>query len=71
MILRSSDLYELIESNPRDKYLPSYLVLVQHADVRFHVLFACDVPSGNVRVVTAYIPDGTQWKEDLKTRRTP
>ena len=59
--------YEIIESYPDDKYLPSYLVLGQGC----HVLFAVDVAGDNVRVVTAYRPDPRDWQQDLKTRRKP
>ena len=56
-ILRAADIYELVESYPEDKFLPSYLVLGHHKREYFHVLFAADVEAGNVRVVTAYRPD--------------
>ena len=59
--------FEIIESYPDDKYLPSYLVLGRG----FHVLFAVDVVGDNVRVVTAYRPDPKDWQQDLKTRRKP
>ena len=71
MILESAGQYEIIESNPDDKYLPSYLVLSRHTGIQFHVLFAADIAGGNIRVVTAYLPDKTQWEDDLRTRRTP
>lgn len=51
--------YEIIESYPEDKYLPSYLVYVQHQKVVFHILFAVDVVEKNVRVITAYFPKKT------------
>ena len=69
-ILESVNTYEVIESYPEDKYLPSYLVFAQyHGDV-MHILFATDVSGRNVRVVTAYKPDPTEWESDLRTRRT-
>ncbi|HEX8408768.1 MAG TPA: DUF4258 domain-containing protein [Thermoanaerobaculia bacterium] len=58
--------YELVEAYPEDKYLPSYLIIA--ADT-FHVLFATDVAGDNVRVVTAYRPDWSEWLPDLRTRR--
>jgi hypothetical protein len=61
--------YEIIESSPDDKYLPSYLVLARQADDAFHVLFATDVEADHVRVVTAYRPHPDEWEDDLKTRR--
>jgi hypothetical protein len=63
--------YEIIESNPRDKYLPSYLVYARAGEHVFHVLFAADVEGDNVRVVTAYRPDPAEWDDDLKSRRKP
>lgn len=68
-ILVAVDSYEVIESYPDDKYLPSYLVLAKAVDAAFHVLFAVDVEAGNVRVVTAYHPNPNDWELDLKTRR--
>jgi hypothetical protein len=59
----------VIESYPDDKYLPSYLVLISHSGVVFHVLFAVDVPGSNVRVVTAYRPDPNEWEPGFRTRR--
>jgi hypothetical protein len=68
-ILDLADDAEVIEAYPDDKYLPSYLVLTTHSGVAFHILFAADVPGGNVRVVTAYRPDPNEWEPDLRTRR--
>lgn len=64
-ILDAVDSYEIIESYPEDKYLPSYLAL---AATSFHVQFAADVEGDNVRIVTAYRPDPNEWESDLKTR---
>lgn len=65
-ILAAVNTYEIIESYPKDKYLPSYLVL---ASSRFHIQFATDVEGDNVRVVTAYLPGPNEWTPDLRTRR--
>ncbi|CAN5728139.1 hypothetical protein BH23GEM9_BH23GEM9_32550 [soil metagenome] len=70
VILESIDDAEVIESYPEDKYLPSYLILTSHADESFHILFAVDVPGSNVRIVTAYKPDLSEWEPDMRTRRT-
>lgn len=70
-ILESILEYEIIETYPEDKYLPSYLVYSRHRNVAFHVLFAADVEGDNVRTITAYYPDPTYWNADLKTRRKP
>ena len=63
------DSYEVIESYPDDKYLPSYLVLATSVELAFHVLFALDLDGENVRVVTAYRPNPNDWEPDLRTRR--
>ena len=63
------DGYEIIESYPDDKYLPSYLVLATSGEVAFHVLFAVDVEGDNVRVVTVYHPNPNDWEAGLRTRR--
>jgi hypothetical protein len=68
-ILAALATYELVESHPEDKYLPSYLILARHTGEAFHVLFAVDVQGDNVRVVTAYRPEPGEWQPDLKTRR--
>jgi hypothetical protein len=68
-ILAALATYELVESYPEDKYLPSYLILARHTGEAFHVLFAVDVQGDNVRVVTAYRPEPGEWQPDLKTRR--
>jgi hypothetical protein len=68
-ILESSGSFEILESYPDDKYLPSYLVYAEFNDEVFHALFASDVPGHNVRVVTAYRPNPEEWSADLKRRR--
>jgi hypothetical protein len=62
---------EIIEAYPQDKYLPSYLVYAQDRAEVIHVLFAVDVAGDNVRVVTAYRPNPSEWELDLRTRRRP
>ena len=68
-IVASVDTYELLEANPQDKYLPSYLVYAKHDGVVIHVLFALDREGQNVRVVTAYRPDPAEWESGLRRRR--
>lgn len=68
-IVYSVDTYELIESYPDDKYLPSYLVLSRPNADAIHILFATDVAETSVRVVTAYRPDAREWQPDLKKRK--
>jgi len=71
MILESVAGYEIIEANPEDKYLPSYLVRSEHRAIVFHVLFAVDVRDDNVRAVTAYRPAPGEWNGDFRRRRMP
>jgi hypothetical protein len=68
-ILGAVDSYELVESYPDDKYLPSYLLLARPPGGAIHVLFAVDVVGDNVRVVTAYRPSPDEWMDEFKTRR--
>ncbi len=63
--------YEIIESYPDDKYLPSYLVYFNYDGSVYHVLFATDTEHGNVRVITVYRPEPRQWSSDLKRRQEP
>ncbi len=70
-ILEAVDTYELIESYPDDKYLPSCLVFAQHATDCSHVLFGIDVEGDNVRVVTSYRPDPSEWENFRKRRSIP
>jgi hypothetical protein len=69
MILDSVENYEIIESYPGDKYLPSYLVYAHHQGIIIHILFAVNVKEESVTVVTTYRPDTRHWEEDRKRRR--
>lgn len=68
MILESIDNYEIIESYPEDKYLPSHLVYSRFQNTHFHVLFGVDIENMNVRIITAYRPNPEEWSEDFKRR---
>jgi hypothetical protein len=68
-IIESWPGYEIIESYPTDKYLPSYLVYAEYQGKPFHILLAADVDGDNVRIVTAYYPAADEWEEDFKRRR--
>ncbi len=70
-ILDSVERFEIIESYPDDKHLPSYLVFFTHDDNVYHVLFALDLEREEVRVITAYRPSEELWNEDYKTRKEP
>ncbi|HLF11482.1 MAG TPA: DUF4258 domain-containing protein [Gammaproteobacteria bacterium] len=68
-VLGATESYEIIESYPEDKYLPSYLVWATSGGGPFHVLFAADVDGDNVRIVTAYRPNTDEWESDSKSRK--
>jgi len=68
-VLEATESYEIIESYPEDKYLPSCLVWATSGQGPFHVLFAIDVDGDNVRIVTAYRPNADEWDSGLKSRR--
>ena len=68
-LFEATESYEIIESYPEDKYLPSYLVWATSRGGPFHVLFAADVDGDNVRIVTAYRPNADEWESDLKLRK--
>lgn len=70
-VFEATESYEIIESYPEDKYLPSYLVWAKSNGGAFHVLFAVDVNGDNVRIVTAYRPTPDEWESDLKSRKGP
>ncbi len=69
-IVDSIEKYEIIESYPKDKYLPGCLVYSEYNQERFHIVFAMDKEKDHVRIVTAYKPNPDKWEPDLKTRRT-
>lgn len=69
VLVRAVDTYEILESYPDDKYLPSYLVCYRTQEGLAHVHIAADVAGDNVRIVTAYRPSPHEWEPDLKTRR--
>lgn len=70
MILESARHYEILESYPDDKYLPSYLIYARYQDTVFHILFAVDLANDNVRIITAYYPHANQWERNFRRRKT-
>lgn len=60
---------QIIEAYLRDRYLPCYLLLAQHEIKAIHMVVAVDMPSDNIRVVTAYEPDPREWDPSFKIRR--
>ena len=69
-IIRYIDSAEIIISYDDDTPLPSCLCLL-HGDgnLPIHVVIAVDKPGNNIRFVTVYKPDATQWSEDFRKRR--
>ena len=68
-LLTCLDTYEIIESYPSDKYLPSYLVRSEHKGELLHILFAADVQADNIRIITAYRPNLEEWEDGFRIRR--
>jgi hypothetical protein len=59
---------EIIEQYPEDYPYPSCLVLgVTKANKHLHVV--CGVSDIELWLITAYYPDGEEWKPDFKTRK--
>ena len=69
VIIAAVDTFEIIESYPQDKYMPSYLLCAEHNDIMFHLLVALDTENGNVRIITAYRPSPGKWDAEGKKRR--
>ena len=61
---------EIIEAYPDDKYLPSFLLRGEAQGAVFHAQVATDVEGDNIRVVTMYTPDGEEWDDEFRKRRT-
>lgn len=70
LILSAADSYEVIEEYPKDKYLPSYLIRAERGKLVFHVHIAADAALEHIRIVTAYVPDPSQWGGDFRKRRS-
>ena len=68
-IVDFSDCYEIIEHYPKDKYFPSYLVRSKYQNNVIHILFAIDLESNNIRIITAYRPNSTEWEAGFRIRR--
>jgi len=68
-LLQAVNTYEIIESYPDDKYLPSYLLYGDSQEGVCHLHIATDVAGDNVRVVTVYRPSTDEWESDWRTRR--
>ena len=60
-VLFSIDTYEIIESYPDDKYLPSFLIWAQYGKDIIHIHIATDFENEMVRIITAYKPTLEKW----------
>ena len=60
---------EAIEKYLEDTPYPSRLLLGWRGDRPLHVVAAHDPASGLCVVITAYVPDATQWGKDFRARR--
>lgn len=58
--------FEVIESYPGDKYLPSFLIRGESDGVVFHAHVATDLTDNNVRIVTMYLPQPDEWDVSLR-----
>lgn len=70
-LFEAVDTYEIIESYPEDKYLPSYLVYFITNGQAHRAVIAADLANANVRIVTVYRPDPGQWSSDMRRRNSP
>lgn len=61
--------FEIIESYPTDKYLPSFLIRGEAGILIFHAQIATDIEGDNVRVVTMYVPSPEEWHNGGRNRR--
>ena len=66
---KAISILEIIEAYPDDKYLPSFLVRGESEELVFHAQIATDLEGDNVRIVTMYVPDPSEWDEGLRVRR--
>ena len=69
LILSSYESYQIIESYPQDKSLPCYLVLAEHENQIFHILFAVNKEHNTITIITAYKPSVDKWEKDFRTRK--
>ncbi len=69
LLRKAIDTFEIVETYPQDKYLPSFLLRGEVPEFVFHALLATNLEGDNVRVVTMYLPDPEQWEENGRLRR--
>lgn len=60
---------ETIEEYPEDMPYPSRLLLGWRNGCPLHVVAAYDPVSGLCVIITAYVPDATEWDRDCRVRR--
>ena len=59
----------IIETYTEDKPFPSVLIAHVNREVSLHVVAAFDLDNKTCYIITAYIPDGKYFENDLITRR--
>ena len=69
LLRKAIDTFEIIETYPQDKYLPSFLMRGEVPEFVFHALVAMDLEGDNVRLVTMYLPDPERWDKNGRVRR--
>jgi len=69
-ILRYIESAEVIEAYGDDFPLPSCLcLLIGDKNTAIHIVIAIDKAANNIRIVTVYKPDITQWSDDFRERK--
>jgi len=67
-IIQAGAMAEIIEEYPRDKYLPSCLLLGFTLKQRPLHMQVCCTDSNMVKIITLYEPNPRQWQEHRKRR---
>ncbi|MBW2593546.1 MAG: amidohydrolase family protein [Deltaproteobacteria bacterium] len=60
---------EYVAGKKAGEYLPSYLVRSEYQSDVIHILFAIDVESDNIRIITAYRLNSAEWEDGFRIRR--
>ena len=68
-LMNAVEKFEIIESYPNDKYLPSFLLRGESEGSAFHAHIATDMEDSNIRVVTMYRPSIGEWDAEARVRR--
>ena len=66
-VCRAINTGEIIEQYPDDFPFSSCLIMGYSEDRIIHVV--ASINDGMMYIITAYIPDSTEWENDFKTRK--